>query len=159
MGSAGQGCGVRIHMQKFSFLYLDPQRPVLLIRYVYPGSWILIFVHPGSRISDLRSRIQKQQQKRGVKKNLLFYLFCSHKNHKIDKIENYINFELVEKKTWANLQRIIELCTQKIFIKLPKIWAWDRGRDPEKTYSGSRIQGSKRHRISNPQQCQRHKYR
>jgi hypothetical protein len=31
---------------------------------VYPGSRILIFTHPGSRI-------QKQQQKRGVKKNLL----------------------------------------------------------------------------------------
>ncbi len=31
---------------------------------VYPGSRILIFTHPGSRI-------QNQQQKRGVKKNLL----------------------------------------------------------------------------------------
>jgi hypothetical protein len=28
-----------------------------------------------SRIPDLGSRIQKQQQKRGVKKNLLSYLF------------------------------------------------------------------------------------
>jgi hypothetical protein len=26
-------------------------------------------------------------------------------------------------------------------------------RDPEKTYSGSRIQGSKRHRIPNPEHC------
>jgi hypothetical protein len=26
-------------------------------------------------------------------------------------------------------------------------------RDPEKTYSGSRIQGSKRHRIPDPQHC------
>jgi hypothetical protein len=34
---------------------------VLQIRDVYPGSWILIFTHPGSRI-------QKQQEKRGVKK-------------------------------------------------------------------------------------------
>jgi hypothetical protein len=33
----------------------------------------------------------------------------SHKNH---KIENYINFELL------NLQRIMELSTQKIVIKL-----------------------------------------
>jgi hypothetical protein len=37
---------------------------VLRIRDVYPGSRILIFTHPGSQI-------QKQQQKRGVKKNLL----------------------------------------------------------------------------------------
>jgi hypothetical protein len=36
---------------------------------------ILIFTHPGSRISDPESRIQKQQQKRGMKKNLLSYPF------------------------------------------------------------------------------------
>ncbi len=42
---------------------------VLRIRDVYPGSRILIFTHPGSRIPDLGSRIQKQQQKREVKKN------------------------------------------------------------------------------------------
>jgi hypothetical protein len=43
--------------------------------------------------------------------------------------------------------------TQKIVTKLSKIWVWDPGseiRDPEKTYSGSRIQGSKRHRIPDP---------
>ncbi len=44
---------------------------VLRIRDVYPGSRILIFTHPGSRIPDPGSRIQKQQQKRGVEKNLL----------------------------------------------------------------------------------------
>jgi hypothetical protein len=32
-------------------------RPVLRIRDVYPGSRILIFTHPGSRISDPGSRI------------------------------------------------------------------------------------------------------
>jgi hypothetical protein len=39
---------------------------------------------------------------------------------------------------------------QKNCQKLLKIWSWDPGSeiwDPEKTYSGSRIQGSKRHRI------------
>ncbi len=43
-----------------------------------PGclSRILIFTHPGSRI-------QKQEQKRGVKTKLLTYLFCSHRFHKI----------------------------------------------------------------------------
>ncbi len=64
---------------------LVPYVPVLRIRDVYPVSRILIFTHPGSRISDPGSRIpdpgfrisdpgsriQKQQQKRGVKKNLL----------------------------------------------------------------------------------------
>ena len=38
--------------------------PVLRIRDVYPGCQILIFSYPGSPI-------QKQLQKRGVKKNLL----------------------------------------------------------------------------------------
>jgi hypothetical protein len=59
-------------------------------------SRILIFVHPGSRI-------QKQQQKRGVKNFFCPTIFCSHINN---KIENYINFELVKRKIWANLQRI-----------------------------------------------------
>ncbi len=45
-------------------------------------------------------------------------------------------------------------------MKLLKKWSWDPGseiRDPEKTYSGSRIQGSKRHRIPDPdpQHCSR----
>jgi hypothetical protein len=53
---------------------------------------------------------------------------------------------VLKKKIWANFQRIIELFTKKIVKKLLKIWSWDPGseiRDPEKTYSGSRIQGSK----------------
>jgi hypothetical protein len=60
---------------------------------------------------------------------------------------------VLKKKIWANFQRIIELFAQKIVTKLSKVWVWDPGsqiRDPEKTYSGSRIQGSKRHRIPDP---------
>jgi hypothetical protein len=70
-------------------LIRESEKSVLGIRDVYPGSQILIFTHPGSRIpdpgsqipdpgsriSDPGSRIQKQEQKRGVKKNLLSYLF------------------------------------------------------------------------------------
>ncbi len=65
-------------------------KPVLRIREVYLGSRILIFVHPGSWISDPGSKNSNKSEK-----NLLSYIFCSHKNH---KIENYINFELVKKK-------------------------------------------------------------
>ncbi len=57
---------------------------------------------------------------------------------------------MLKKKIWANFSRITELFTQKSVTKPPKIWVWDPGsefRDPEKTYSGSQIQGSKRHRI------------
>jgi hypothetical protein len=45
-------------------LFFTPPQAVLRIRDVYPGSRILILTHLGSRI-------QKQQQKRGVKKYLL----------------------------------------------------------------------------------------
>ncbi len=48
---------------------------VLRIRDVYPGSRILIFTHPGSRISDPGSRIQKQVEKKGVKKKFLSNIF------------------------------------------------------------------------------------
>ncbi len=91
--------------------------PVLRIRDVYPGSRILIFTHPGSRI-------QKQQQKRGVKKISCHNSLCTHKFH---KIANYFSFEVLKKKIWANFQRIIELFTQKIVTKLSKIWIWDPG--------------------------------
>ncbi len=82
----------------------------------FPGSRILIFTHPGSRI-------QKQQQKRGVEKFDVIP-FCSHKFH---KIVHYFSFEVSKKKIWANFQRIIELCAQKIVTKLPKVWVWDPG--------------------------------
>ncbi len=115
-----------------------------------PGSWFLPIPDPGSRI-------QKQQQKREVKKNFCHTFLCSHKFH---KIVNYFNFEVLKKKIWANFQRNIELFTKKIVKKLLKIWYWDPGseiRDPEKTYSGSRIQGSKRHQSRipdpDPQHC------
>jgi hypothetical protein len=129
-----------------------------------PGclSRILIFTHPGSRI-------QKQQPKREVKKISCHTFLCGHKFH---KIVTYFSFEVLKKKICANFQRIIELFTKKTVKKLLKIWSWDPGseiRDPEKTYSGSRgqkgtgsririrntagsrIQGSKGHRIPDPQ--------
>ncbi len=101
-----------------------------------------------SRIPDLGS---KNSNKREGWKEIFFHTFlCSHKFH---KIEHYFSFEVLKKKIWANFQRIIELFTQKTVTKLSKIWVRDPGskiRDPEKTYSGSRIQGSKRHRIPDP---------
>jgi hypothetical protein len=63
-----------------------------------------------SRIPNLGSRIQNQQQKRGVKR-ICHFFFCSHKYH---KIENYLIFEMLKKKIRASSQRIIELFTPKI---------------------------------------------
>ncbi len=115
----------------------------------YP-SRILIFTHPGSRI-------QKQQQKRGVKKNICQTFFWSHKFH---KIVNFFTFEMLQNKIWANFQRIIELFTPKIVTKLSKIWIWDRGSRirkkpiPDPGSRGQKGTGS-RIRISNTEFNQR----
>jgi hypothetical protein len=105
-----------------------------------------------SRIPDLGSGIPdpKTATKERGEKNCCHTFLCSHKFH---KIVNYFSFKVLRKKNLANFQRIIELFTQKIVTKLSKIFVWYPGseiRDPEKTYSGSRIQESKRHRILDP---------
>ncbi len=105
-----------------------------------------------SRIPDLGSRIpdpKAAMKDRGEKKIVVIPFVGAINFTKL----NYFIFEMFKKKIWANFQRIIELFAQKIVTKLSKIWVWDPGseiRDPEKTYSGSRIQGSKRHRIPDP---------
>ncbi len=98
-----------------------------------PGSWFLPIPDPGSR-----------EQKRGVKKICCHNFLCSHKFH---KIATYFGFEVLKKKIWASLQRIIELFTQKIVTKLSKIWVWDPG--SWKIYSGSRGQKGTGSRIRN----------
>ncbi len=104
-----------------------------------PGSWFLPIQDPGSRIPDPKTATKE----RGEKKFVVIPFLCSHK---FNKIVNYFSFEGLKKKIWANFQRITELFTKKMVKKLLKIWSWDPGseiRDPEKIYSGSRIQGSK----------------
>ncbi len=98
------------------------------IRDVYPGSRILIFTHPGSRISDPGSKNSNKRE--GWKKICCYNFLCSHKFH---KIAHYFSFDVLKKKIWANFQRIIELFTQKIVNNFSKIWIWDPGsgiRDP-----------------------------
>jgi hypothetical protein len=88
---------------------------VLRIGDVHLGSRILIFVHPGTRISDpgIRTPDPKTATKERDEKTCCPTSFCIHKN--------YFLFELAKKKVWANLQRIKELFTQKNVIKLSKI--------------------------------------
>jgi hypothetical protein len=115
-----------------------------------PGclSRILIFTHPGSRI-------QKQQQKREVKKISCHTFLCSHKFH---KIVNYFSVEVLKKKNLGEFSKNYRTFYQKNCQKALKNMVLGSGirdpgseiRDPEKTYSGSRIQGSKRHRIPDP---------
>ncbi len=124
---------------------------MLRIRDVYPGSRILIFTHPGSQIPDPGSRATKE----GGEKKFVVITFYIATN--FTKLQIILVLKCWRKKIWANFQSIIELFTpQEIVIrvnKLSKIWVWDPGsgiRDPEKTHSGSRIQGSKRHQIPDP---------
>ncbi len=75
-----------------------------------PGclSRILIFTHPGSRISDPGSKNSNKRER--LKKISCHTFLCSHKFH---KIVNYFSFELLKRNIWANFQRIIELFTKK----------------------------------------------
>ncbi len=100
------------------------------------GSWFLPIPDPGSKNSNKRE---------GWKKIWCHTLLCSHKFH---KIVHYFSFEVLKKKIWANFQRIIELFAQKIVTKLSKVCVWDPGSGIGKNLF--RIQGSKRHRIPDP---------
>ena len=82
---------------------------------VYPGSRILIFTHPGSRILDPKTV--------GEVKKICYHTFFVVTN--FNKIEYYVIFEMVKKKIWANFQRIVEVFAQKIFNMLSNIWIWD----------------------------------
>ena len=96
---------------------------MLRIRDVSPGSRILIFTHPGSRISDPKTATKERGEKKLDVKP--FYVAT-----KFNKIVNYFSFEVLKKKILANFQRIIELFnlfTKKNVKKLFKIWSWDPG--------------------------------
>jgi hypothetical protein len=115
---------------------------VLRIRDVYPGFWIPDPDFYPSQIPDPGSNYSNQR--RGVKKKLMSYLFCSHKFH---KIENYFIFEMLKKKIWANFQRILEFLPKKLSLSSQKYGFGIR--DP-KTYSGSRGQKDTGSRIPDP---------
>ncbi len=80
-----------------------------------PGflSRIQIFFHSECGISDPATA-----RNRSGKSKLVFYFFCSHKFH---KIENWLTFELVQKKIRVNWQRILAFLPQKIVTKLQNI--------------------------------------
>ena len=87
-----------------------------------PGSWFLPIPDPVSRISDPGSRIQKQQQKREVKKISSQIFLCSHK---FNKIVNYFSFEVLKKKNLGQFSKNCWSFYPKIFNMLSNIWVWD----------------------------------
>ncbi len=102
---------------------------VLRIRDVFPES--------GSRIPDLKTATKERGEKTSCRT-----FFCSHKFH---KIEYCFIIKMLKKKIWASFHRIKEILTKQITLSSQKYGFGIR--DQEKTYSGSRIQGSKRNRI------------
>ncbi len=101
----------------------------------------------GSGIRDPGSATLPKTSKkmRGMKKISCHTYFCSNNFH---KLVNYFIFKMPKKKIFKELQNI-----------LPKKWSLSSQkygfgiRDRQKIYSGSRIPGSKRHRIPDPQHC------
>ncbi len=106
---------IRIRIRIRIYMFLDLPDPLIFVGSV---------ADPGclSRISDPRS--QNSNKREGWKKICCHTFLCNHKFH---KIENYFIFEVLKKKIWANFQRIVEPCTQRIVTKLSKICDWDPG--------------------------------
>jgi hypothetical protein len=111
---------------------------MLRIRDVYPRSRILIFIHPGSRIPVIASRIQERKQKRrGEKICYPSRTGTFFSSHKYLKIENYSGKE-------KNLSKF----SRNYSTFFPKKWSlssqkYEFGiRDPGKPIPdpGSRIQ-------------------
>jgi hypothetical protein len=76
-----------------------------------------------SRIPDPKTATKERGEK-----NLLPYLFCSHKIH---KIENNFFFEMMKKK-FGQFSKNYRTFTQKTVTKLSKIWVWDPGSEIRK---------------------------
>ena len=103
------------------------------IRDVYPGSRILIFTHPGSRI-------QKQQWKTLVNKICCHTFFWSHKFHKIV----LFYFWNVKEKNLGQFSKNYRTFYLKNCQKAPKNMVLGSGiRKKPIPDPGSRIQGSK----------------
>ncbi len=108
-----------------------------------------------SRISDPWSK--NSNKRRGGGGELVFHtFFCSHKFH---KVENYYIFWNAEEKNLGQfsknyrsfLPKILSLSSQKYGFGIRDLGF--KIQDQEKTYFGSRIQGSKRHWIPDWQHC------
>ncbi len=115
---------------------------MLRIRDVYPGTRILIFTHPGSRIQKAKTATKE----RGEKKLAVIPFLCSHKFH---KIEHNFSFEELKtkfgpifKELWNFLPKTLSLSSQKVGLGFGIL-------DPEKTFSGSREQNGTGSRIRN----------
>ncbi len=108
---------------------------VLRILDVYPRYWFLSIPDP--------TNTPKDEWK-------IFFVLPFFVATYIIKLKIILFLNRYEEFFFAKTLRIIVHFTQQFVIKLSKIWVWDPGseiRDPEKTYSGSRV---KKARLPDP---------
>jgi hypothetical protein len=115
----------------------------LRIQDVYPGSRILIFIHPGFRFSD--PGFKNSNKKEGRKKFFVQPVFVAPN---ITKLKLILFLSWWKMAQWAHLQK-----NQKIVIKLSNIFGL--GSEIQELKKpildpGFCIQGSKRHRVPDP---------
>jgi hypothetical protein len=110
-----------------------------------PGSWFLPIPDPGSRIPDPKTATKERGEEKFVV--IAFYVAKNFTKLQITLVWS------AEEKNLGQSSKNYRTFYPKIVTKLSKIWIWDPGSeiwDPEKNYSRSRIQRSKRHRIPDP---------
>ena len=114
-----------------------------------PGSWFLPIPDPGSRISDPGSRIPDPKtatKERGEKK---FFVIPFYLASNVTKLNIILVFKSWRKKLVPIFKELLNFLPKNLSLSSQKYGLGMR--NPEKTCSGSRIQGSKRHRIPDPQ--------
>ncbi len=116
---------------------------MLRIGDVSPRSWFLPIPDSGSRISDPGS---KNSNKREGWQKIVVILFFVAIN--FTKLKIILFLEFWRKKIWANFQKLIELFLKKLSLR-SQIYGFGIRKKPISD-SGSRIQGSIRHRILEP---------
>ncbi len=110
------------------------------------GSWFLSIPYPRSQISDPGS---KNSNKREVWKKISCHTFH------LTKLKIFLFLKRWRKKFGPIFKELLNFLPKRLSLSSQNYGFGIR--DPEKTYSGSRIQGSKRHRIPDLQHCCQHR--
>ncbi len=111
-----------------------------------PGSWFLSIPDPRSQISDPGSKNSNKRE--GWKK-------ISCPTFHLTKLKIILFLKRWRKKFGPIFKELLNFMPKRLS---PSSQKYGLGiRDLEKTYSGSRIQGSKRHRIPDLQHCCQHR--
>jgi hypothetical protein len=115
-----------------------------------PRSRILIFTHPGSHISDLGSLIPDPKTATKERSETKFVVIRFFVATNFAKLKIIFFLKCLRKKIGPISKNYRTFYPKSCHSALKNMGLGSGIRDPEKTYSGSRIQGSKRHQIPDP---------